>query len=65
MSEPLQAVTRATKRRDRAYLAYLTAIKDAHKAGHTLREIGHAAGITGEGARYLINGDPRKRDDDR
>lgn len=57
---PLEAVTRATRARDRGYLAYLDAIKAAHKAGHSLREIGQAAGITKEGVRYLINGDPRK-----
>ena len=60
----LKRVTTATTRRDevcaRSFGQYLDAIRAAREAGHTLQEIGKAAGITKNGVRYLLNPDPRK-----
>lgn len=54
----LKRVTRATTRRDetcaRSFEQYLEAIRAARQAGHTLEEIGQAAGITKNGVRYLL-----------
>lgn len=58
---PLEAVARATRARQRAETAYRAAIDHAHQAGHTLREISEAAGITREGVRYLVSGDKYRK----
>ena len=63
MSALLSAIRRATTRRDTADQAYRAAIRAAREAGHTLDEIGKAAGITRQGARYLLHPDPRKGED--
>jgi DNA-binding phage protein len=34
--------------------AYIQAIRDARAAGHTMPEIGEAAGISKQGVRYLL-----------
>ena len=64
MSSLLSAIRRASSRRDKAYEAYVAAVRAAREAGHTLDEIGKAAGITRQGARYLLYPDPRKGDGD-
>jgi hypothetical protein len=60
VSRLLAAVTRATTRRTDADRAYRAAIHAAHQAGHTMEEIGRAAGITRQGVGYLLHPDPRK-----
>lgn len=60
MSNPLATVKRAAQQRLRADQAYRAAITAARDAGHTLPEIGEAAGITKQGVRYLLFPDPRK-----
>ncbi len=59
MSRLLSAVTRAAKKRADADRDYRDAIAAARER-HTLEEIGRAAGITKQGARYLLHPDPRK-----
>jgi len=44
--DPLTALRRATARRSRSEQAWHDAIRDAHAAGESLREIGRAAGIS-------------------
>ena len=56
MSRLLTAIRRAQKHRTAAYAEYLAAIQAAYPE-HTLDEIGKAAGITRQGARYLLNPD--------
>jgi hypothetical protein len=46
MSRLLAAVTRAAARRTTADQAYRAAIRTARDAGHTMTEIGQAAGIS-------------------
>ena len=58
---PLEAVTRATRARQRAEQTYRAAIDHARKAGHTFREIGEAAGITKKGVRYLVDEDKYRK----
>lgn len=60
MTRVLEAVTRATRKRAAADKAYRAAMHTARDAGHTLAEIGRAAGITDRGVWYLLNPDPRK-----
>ena len=65
MSNQLQAVTRAARKRERtcstAYTQYVEAIRAAREAGHTLQQIADAAGLNDRSSvRYLLNPDPRK-----
>ena len=60
MSALLRAVTRAAKRRQASDQEYRAAITAARDAGHTLPEIGRAAGLTAQGVHYLLRPDPRK-----
>lgn len=60
MSRLLTAVTRATRARTDAERKYRLAIQAARANGHTLREIGEAAGLGVTGVRYLLHPDPRK-----
>jgi hypothetical protein len=59
MSKLLTAITRAANKRAAADREYRQAIHNA-RATHTLEEIGQAAGISKQGARYLLFPDPRK-----
>ena len=63
MDRTLSAVARATERKDRAcadaFAHYVKACRAARAAGHTFTAIGAAAGITPQGARYIVEGDPR------
>jgi hypothetical protein len=58
MSKSLNRVAKATAQRDtlcaEGYDRQLQAILAARAAGHTLDQIGAAAGITKQGVRYLI-----------
>ena len=60
MSNELRAVTRAVRKRDQAWQAYEDALRAAREAGHTLQEIGDAAGLTKMGVRHRLFPDPRK-----
>ena len=60
MSTLLRAVTRAANRRTTTEQAFRDTLKAAADGGHSLREIGQAAGLSYEGVRYLVHGDPRK-----
>ena len=60
MSKTLNAVKRATTRRATAEESYRAAINEARAAGHTLPQIGEAAGISAQGVHYLLFPDPRK-----
>lgn len=60
MSRTLSAVARAAKARHDAYARYRNAIQEAHAEGHTLAEIGKAAGIGVSGVSYLVRPDARK-----
>jgi hypothetical protein len=64
MSRTLARVARATARRDQvcadSFAAYVDALRAARAAGHTLEDIGKAAGITKNGVRYLLIGDTRQ-----
>lgn len=55
MTRLLRAVNRAARRRADAEHAYRAAIIEARNAGHTLADIGRAAGITKQGAYKLLN----------
>jgi hypothetical protein len=59
MSRLLSTVTRAARKRAQADADYRAAIAAARN-GHTLEEIGQAAGLTKQGVRYLLFPDPRK-----
>jgi predicted transcriptional regulator len=54
MTGPLEQVRKATRGRKRTETQYRAAIVAARAAGHTLREIGEAAGITEQGVRHLL-----------
>jgi hypothetical protein len=64
MSRTLNRVARATARRDQvcadSFADYVNALRAARAAGHTLEQIGQAAGITKNGVRYLLIGDTRQ-----
>jgi len=60
MSKLLTMVARAAARRTASDEAYRAAIQAARNAGHTMPEIGAAAGLTKQGVRYLLHPDPRK-----
>jgi len=62
MSALLRSLERAARRRQDADRAYHTAVRTAREAGHTLAEIGRAAGITKQGARHLLHGTKRGKD---
>ena len=64
MSAILSTVRRAANRRQDAETAYRAAVRAAREAGHTLEEIGKAAGISKHGAHYLLNPDTRKGEGD-
>ena len=64
MSKTLATVTRATRQRVDAEARYRAAIRAASDAGHSLSEIGKAAGLTRNGVRYLLNPWPKKARDD-
>lgn len=59
MSAALRKVARARARWHetcaQANAAYLEAIRAARDAGHTMPEIGEAAGISKQGVMYLLN----------
>jgi hypothetical protein len=54
MSRLLSAVARAASRRQTADHAYRDAIQAARDAGHTMPEIGKAAGITKQAVQWLL-----------
>lgn len=63
MSRLLSAITRATRRRIEADRAYRESIRAAREAGHSMPEIGEAAGITKQGVAWLLR--PKGENDDR
>jgi predicted transcriptional regulator len=60
MSRLLAAVTRAANRRTTADETYRAAIRAARDAGHTMTEIGQAAGITKQAVRVRLIRDAGK-----
>jgi hypothetical protein len=63
-SNPLARVKRAASARRRAELEYRAALLAARDAGHSLAQVGHAAGITRQGVRKLTIrplGNPRPK----
>jgi DNA-binding phage protein len=59
MSAHLRKVTRAKQRWQRlcddGSNEYHAAVQDARAAGHTMHQIGEAAGISRQGVMYLLN----------
>ena len=62
MSTLLRAVTRAASRRTTTEQAFRASLRAAVDGGHSLREVGQAAGLSYEGVRYLLHPDPRKNE---
>ena len=64
MSIHLRKVTRTKAGWNRACAdgleEYRAAVRAAREAGHTMPEIGQAAGITRQAVLYLLRDDPRK-----
>lgn len=60
MSNPLTAVRRAASRRKQADSDYRAAIRAAREAGHTMPEIGEAAGIGKQTVFALLYPERRK-----
>lgn len=55
MSYLLDAVREARELRDAADREWVRALRRASEAGHSLREIGEAAGLGKTGVRYYLN----------
>ena len=60
MSKLLTAVRRAAQRRNESARTYRQAIEQARAQGHTLDEIGAAAGTSKQAVWNLLHADPRK-----
>ena len=64
MSKHLRQVTAARRRWHQACAdgkaAYIEAVRSAREAGHTMPEIGTAAGTSKQAVLYLLRPDPRK-----
>ena len=64
MSKHLRQVTTARNRWHKmcadGNAAYVEAVRAAREAGHTMPEIGTAAGISKQAVLYLLRPDPRK-----
>lgn len=64
MSYLLDAVREARELRDAADREWIRALRRASEGGHSLREIGDAAGLGKTGVRYYLTLPERSEDDD-